>query len=296
MNYCVGDTATIDIIESNQDNKWNWRVIHYQPDPKFLPESILCSSKTNENPNSVIERSSDLIIKTPIKINEILYEKVTIISVEIKNDSASTDYTLTNVTFMSDFRKVHVELLEFWIKNGSMNSPILIRSKELITVHLKCVGKNPGYVKNRCIFDFKESKSTSFIEFNVISPFQSKNDESLNIDNQSTGGNERFIRSKQYESFNVIHSEKPFLAPTFLPKKLPRAFIPDLLWDSYENDDDLLENFHWLDETLSFENYEKKFTTLLHLEELEMKLQISQVNTKSFYCLFLHFILSITNV
>ena len=206
------------------------------------------------------------------------------LSITIKNESNIDEYVLNKIVFAFPIENQQQVILTSCRSKNSQNIikyPITIKPNEETIINLICESKTLGYVKQNCLFCFEKFKIKRFFEFITIDPLQQKMNIKNSDEKRSKNNPEVPFNHQVYQSTCMVRGERPFRAPTFLPNRLPRAAIPNDLWDLLEDEEALVENYVHLNEILAKENYQNKFETLLHLEEMELMIKLSQVSKKN---------------
>ncbi|KAI4471093.1 dna2/nam7 helicase family [Holotrichia oblita] len=250
-SLCVGyipvlkDKVVAEIIESEQ-GKCTWRALKVLSAVNGnITQSL--NTVTSQYINNNIDISDDVHIEFT-NVNDIVNFKF-----EIKNIRSSA-ITLNAVIIENISHQCKI-----------FNSlPINISPNETISVEGECIIKMAGYSNETIIFEFDLSTTEN----------------SRSNNRQELISNSRAMVKFMQNDGNIIRAPKPFVPARFVPYRLPDYPIPTKLWEVFLKYDDgltideLKNILPVLTEVLSFQNYEKRFHTLLHLEEINSIIEI----------------------
>ena len=162
------------------------------------------------------------------------------------------------------------------------NSPsVSILPSETYDLKLACLGKYLGHCKQLCIFEFGSFKIGRYVAATV----EDKHMVCIGPIAPYCPAEKKKPSYIYRDDSRIVRGEKPYKAPAFLPTSLPQYQIPMDLFAAVLNKEDILELVPLLREPVSPDNYQDNFSTLLHLEEIEMTLQMRKVScTKLYSC------------
>lgn len=267
-SLCVGyvpvlkDKVVAEIIESEQ-SKCTWRALKVLSAVNGNVKQTL-NTATSQYINNNIDISEDVHIEFT-KINDVVNFKF-----EVANTRSSTIILNSVIT-----KNISHECKIF-------NSlPIHIGPNETIPIEGECTIKMAGYSNEMVTFRFDNCEISRQIEifFKTLNNPLTENIRSNK--RQDLISSTRVMRKFMEDGdATLIRAPKPYVPARFVPYRLPDYPIPAKLWDIFLKYDDgltidKLKNIvPVLADSLSFQNYEKRLHTLLHLEEINSVIEI----------------------
>ncbi|KAL1516540.1 hypothetical protein ABEB36_000447 [Hypothenemus hampei] len=251
----VGDKVVVEVIESDQ-NECCWRAL------KVLPETI--GNKMIETKTRIESKHCGLEISDC----EVIFDEL--------NENKQVVITLTNLSTEDVFELLSVEAITKGIVPESLK-PQSLSPSEKLQVNLACTATTKGLSNEFLQFHFNSFSIGKFIRFSVgllltNQEFRQQKP-SINYSNCHTGDKD-VIRGQRRNAtrFSAIRiPEYP------LPQKLLNLVIK---YGNDWNDPNLIEELkvtkRSLFNDLTSMNYEEKFHTLLHLEEIVNLIHIRQ--------------------
>lgn len=143
-------------------------------------------------------------------------------------------------------------------------------------IKLCCTGTLIGSFRQLCIFEFEKFQIGRHVYATVEDPLMA----SLAPVSRHTPRPRHRSPTMPIER-GIIYGQKSFKPSPFIPVKLPGVRVPESLWHEV-NRGDLFNVAAVLREPLNADNYKKKFSLLLHLEEIKMIQQMREVRN-NFY-------------
>lgn len=267
-SLCVGyvpvlkDKVVAEIIESEQ-SKCTWRALKVLSAVNGNVKQTL-NTATSQYINNNIDISEDVHIEFT-KINDVVNFKF-----EVANTRSSTIILNSVIT-----KNISHECKIF-------NSlPIHIGPNETIPIEGECTIKMAGYSNEMVTFRFDNCEISRQIEifFKTLNNPLTENIRSNK--RQDLISSTRVMRKFMEDGdATLIRAPKPYVPARFVPYRLPDYPIPAKLWDIFLKYDDgltideLKNIVPVLADSLSFQNYEKRLHTLLHLEEINSVIEI----------------------
>uniref|UniRef100_A0A336MNR0 RNA helicase n=1 Tax=Culicoides sonorensis TaxID=179676 RepID=A0A336MNR0_CULSO len=171
---------------------------------------------------------------------------------EIRIGKSETEDECFKISFVDKFKPCEIG------NNSEYEVKILVNAK-----------KNASF-STRVIFTFETFKMIGEIQIHIM-------DRDHDIQNKNKMYTKMLLEEVS-KNPDVYPGEKPAKAPNFRDKRMDHHHIPNeiknvLLKENVSHDQihrELIEAFPELDHVLTFENYAKKFNTLLFLEETEL--------------------------
>lgn len=195
-----------------------------------------------------------------------------------------------NVQFHVDSLKIIKEFLAS--SKGASGSTEEVKGKLILLptkaayVNISCNAKHIGNHKVLLVFKFDKFRIARNLTVTVIDPYQDYLPQHIPVVKEEGGllphqQKQRMAFSRFQEASTsdwIIPGEKVhrFSKKLRLPSKLGQYRVPDELRQSVIECEDLVEIFPTISETLAYENYVSKFSILLHLEEIQMEIDIRQ--------------------
>ncbi|KAJ8978565.1 hypothetical protein NQ317_012088 [Molorchus minor] len=251
----IGDKVVAEVIESDQ-NRCSWRAL------KVIPESITrCkggSIRLDVPTEEVKSDYSGLSIQSPVlsfnKLNEKRAFSVTVVN------KSENECVLTGAEFIkSNSQCIILEKIVI---------PKVIEKNMSHDIICTCISRNMGSSHEVLLLTFINFSIHKRIDINVTLNFKgvsTRFEQTSRISNQSSSNNE------------LIRGQRMNAPPRFIAAKLPDYKVPQKLLETvskYDRKDeiilvqDLKATKPSLFSNLSLTNYEDKFHTLLHLDEI----------------------------
>lgn len=259
----IKDNIITEVIESEQ-GRCSWRALKVILGSNVKSNKLLNSFVSQydiDNPNVTI--SNDIYIGFT-KIND-----VTTFEFQISNLSSNTIH----------LNEVKIENISHQCKIFNC-LPIAISSSEVVTVSGECIMKTVGFSKELIIFIFDICKIGRWIEVSLIPSNKNTNQDNISYySKKALTYNAKTFMQDAHDM--VIKGPRPYVPARFIKYKLPEYRVPTKLWNvilNFDNEsvgiDQLKTIKPALNEVLSYHNYEDRFHTLLHLEEINSKIEI----------------------
>lgn len=145
-----------------------------------------------------------------------------------------------------------------------------------VMVRLCCAGTLIGLFRQLCIFQFESFHVGRYVSANVEDPVMA----SLVPASCRTRRTYHHSLTRPNER-GIIMGQRSFKPSPFIPVKLPAVRVPESLWQEV-NRGDLFHMAAELREPLNADNHKKKFSLLLHLEEIKMTQEMREVRNHSY--------------
>nr|XP_045618239.1 RNA helicase Mov10l1-like isoform X2 [Procambarus clarkii] len=282
----AGDTVMVEAIESHQRN-FCWRALEVNSDlwsagiqelgtsrlTRHLLDFPNCALSTRENKTEkMLENKNNIVITESLRFPTLVLGAKSYISVSIKNNG-SVSKTLKRIYFVTATQECQFNVVHCSAGGIVDGTPVTIDRDVVVDIRFECTGKLLGMARQLCIFDFGDFQIGRYASANVedhnmmclapVAPYVPK---------------QKFKNSLHFQSKDreIIRGEKPFKSAAFLSVSLPMAHVPKQLWQAIRSNVDILSVAPSLSDPLTSENHKEKLSALLHLEEIEMTLQIRQ--------------------
>lgn len=163
-------------------------------------------------------------------------------------------------------------------------STLVIPPGQKAYVNLICKSTTIGRSRYLLFIEFEKFSIGRYVEVEVSCDLEKKLLPSVPYRRTSRGSDA--LKQKQvldnYDNSFIICGEMPFKPPSNVPVKLLSYPIPRMLWDPIlnENEDEIFKLLPSLPEGVCFENYSDRFSALLHLEEIQMTLDMRRYDIK----------------
>ncbi|XP_069180578.1 uncharacterized protein [Procambarus clarkii] len=282
----AGDTVMVEAIESHQRN-FCWRALEVNSDlwsagiqelgtsrlTRHLLDFPNCALSTRENKTEkMLENKNNIVITESLRFPTLVLGAKSYISVSIKNNG-SVSKTLKRIYFVTATQECQFNVVHCSAGGIVDGTPVTIDRDVVVDIRFECTGKLLGMARQLCIFDFGDFQIGRYASANVedhnmmclapVAPYVPKQKFKNSLHSQS-------------KDREIIRGEKPFKSAAFLPVSLPMAHVPKQLWQAIRSNVDILSVAPSLSDPLTSENHKEKLSALLHLEEIEMTLQIRQ--------------------
>ncbi|KAJ3663775.1 hypothetical protein Zmor_008002 [Zophobas morio] len=255
-----GDKVVAEIIESNQD-QCTWRALKIVPDYLHLKENKAVKVFKEEE----LQDTHDLVNITDnifLIFGKVGETKLFLVEVQAKAE---------------DVKLICVQLPKL---NGQCRlsdniDHFTIKAHNTLTVRLECVARNVGDSRELVIFHFERFKLKRWVSVHVL-PHQGNN-----------GKVRPGFAPKQYvprTRREVIKGQKLHYSARFVPLCMPDFSVPERLLNlithhQYPSTNNFLKtelerSKPCLVTALNYMNFEDKFHTLLHLDEIHMMIEM----------------------
>ncbi|XP_042220663.1 RNA helicase Mov10l1-like [Homarus americanus] len=282
----VGDTVTVEVIESHQ-HEFCWRAIaltfgflsattqelRTTTITRLLLDLPKCGvSVRGSKTKNILENKQNIVISESLRFPTVALGSQSYISAFIKN-TGSEARILKQVYFVSASQECQFNV-NCCSSGGIIDgTPVTIDPDMGVSVRFECTGKLLGLVKQLCIFDFGHFQIGRYVSATIEDKSMTCLAPVTPYTPHQWTRNPSHLQLKDRE---IIKGEKPFKSPAFLPTSLPMACIPQHLWQTLESGRDILSVAPSLSEPLTPENHKEKLSVFLHLEEIELTLQMRQ--------------------
>jgi RNA helicase armi len=252
-----GDKVVAEIIESNQ-GRCSWRAL------KIIPDYL--HQKEAKDINTLNEECKDthdsLSITDNISLTFLKLGAIKVFTVEVESQE-----------------EIQLVCIELPIINGQCRlveniDHYTLQPKQPLTIRFDCKAKSAGETRELLIFHFENFKIKRWVDINVVS------NRPQNVRENKNARKHVVSRDKR----EVIRGQKVYTAARFVPLRMPDFVVPERVLNlitkyKTENNSNVLKTElermkPCLVSTLNYMNYEDKFHTLLHLDEIHMMLEM----------------------
>nr|XP_053653522.1 RNA helicase Mov10l1-like [Cherax quadricarinatus] len=221
---------------------------------------------------NILDNKENIVITQSLRFPSVVLGSQSYIGAFIRNTGTESK-TLKRIYFVTPTQECVFSVV-FCSAGGLIDgTPVTIDRDMGINIRFECTGKLLGIIKQLCIFDF----GTFHIGRYVSAAIEDHNMKCL-VPVTPYTPRQNFRNSSQFQSSNreIIKGERPFKTSSFLPVSLPMALVPQQLWQAVTSNADVLDVAPSLSQPLTPDNHKEKLSVLLHLEEIEMTIQIRQ--------------------
>ncbi|KAG0692718.1 RNA helicase Mov10l1 [Chionoecetes opilio] len=279
----TGDAMTAEVIESQQ-GRLCWRAISVASDypaPSMqepgAPLSLVQLGRLpkvdvgkNSRSQKISEDEGDIRITQAIRFPQVMFGSASFMDVSVKN-SGQRPRTLQKVYFV--YASQESQFSVTWCSAGGVvdGTARTLEAGAEVVVRLCCAGTLIGLFRQLCIFEFKD--------FHIGRHVSATVEDSLMA---SLAPVSSYMHRPRHHALTtppderaVILGQKSYKPSPFIPLKLPSVRVPENLWHEV-NRGDLFHVAAVLSEPLNADNYQKRFSLLLHLEEIKMTQQMRE--------------------
>ncbi|XP_070558599.1 RNA helicase Mov10l1-like [Ptychodera flava] len=288
-----GDCVTGSAIESKQ-NVGSWRALSVQPKSSHdFMRSVdrRLPSLPASNLAKLLENKGGIAISTPLTFGKLKMGEEKYITVWMKNNSLSPrslrgcKIISTDIQLKFEIPNVNQPCGQVTLKHDSFPVlNIIIYPQMSVYVNIICNASLLGRHSQLAVFDFGIFTIGRHVEFEVEDPQQtalaqrqpfqlsSKYSRFCQSQRGRRGrGDKQRLPSDQW----IMPGERPIrVKNVILPVKLSQYFIPMELRECVSDGQDLSRIRPELSQDLCLQNYSSHFSTLLHLEEMQMEIDI----------------------
>ncbi|MPC29800.1 RNA helicase Mov10l1 [Portunus trituberculatus] len=271
----TGDALTVEVIESQQGSFW-WRAVTVSsaatPPSTQDPGSAVSMVGLNTLPafdvgrdkmQEMIENKGDILITQTISFPQVTFGAPAFTDVSIEN-TGPRPRALERVYFVSPSQESQFSVTLCSAGGLVDGTARTLEPGAKVVVRLCCAGTLIGLFRQLCIFEFESFHVGRYVSANVEDPVMA----SLAPTSCHTHQAHHHSMSRPNER-GIIVGQRSFKPSPFIPVKLPAVRIPESLWQEV-NREDLFHVAAELREPLNADNHKKKFSLLLHLEEIKM--------------------------
>lgn len=267
----IGDRVVTEVIESDQ-GRFNCRSIKIIPDQQTGSNVVLKNATLPlfETVRDDVYISSDVYIKA-----KKLTEKHEFL-LDIMNIS-KTNLILLNITMQSNNPQCYI------IKRYNYKNVMMPPGKQL-KIYGECVTKNMGTTRELILFLFSEFSIGRWITIIVESESNKHYDKAKNVDKGSI-----LIQRAAFKRNNdIVRGRKLAAPPRFISARLPDYSVPQKMFNMIHDFEPKAKSIKLQEElrllkpcltaNFTFQNYEDKFHTLIHFEEIEELIAMEKYN------------------
>ncbi|XP_022239290.1 RNA helicase Mov10l1-like isoform X1 [Limulus polyphemus] len=293
-----GDSVTVVAIESDQ-GRFQWRALSINPKQMSVPSLRFHTQKSPTQSNFMRELLSDknsITISSPLDFQNIHLGKKKYITAWIRNEGCSEKVLLlcklqtsgsSDCQFLLGMPKLYnfpqqdvASLCSVAQKNTSScvpNNALVLPPRSVAYLNITCDARHLGKTQNLVLFKFQGFEIARYVtvkvedsrqeQLNPSAPYQPNRRITRNIRNAESVTNGMLVPGEK-------------LRRSRFPLFFPQYPVPNALWEAVLQGQDILSVAQCLIEKLAKENYADKFSTLLHLEEIQMQLDMEEFDIK----------------
>lgn len=284
-------------IESNQ-GKCSWRATSVSRLPRH-PRNQMDGPPHSNYLTDLLRDKEGIVISGISDFGRLSMNEHKSLTMWIRNNG-NHPQTLLEIQLHTENEQFQVDSLklikEFMASSkGASGSSEEIKGKLLLLptmaayVNISCHTKHIGNHKVLLVFKFDKFRIARNLTVTVIDPYQDYLPQNMSISSKE-GEDGKLLphQQQQHMAFSrfqetstsdwIIPGEQiqRFTKKLRLPNKLGQYRVPKELRDAVIECEDLVDIFPNIPETLCYENYTSKFSILLHLEEIQMMIDIRQ--------------------
>ncbi|XP_063880940.1 RNA helicase Mov10l1-like isoform X2 [Scylla paramamosain] len=277
----TGDAMTVEVIESQQGSLC-WRGVIVASavtapstqDPGSVVSMVELSTLPDtdigrDRMQKMIEDKGDIVITQTIRFPQVTFGAAAFTDVSIEN-IGPRPRTLKRVYFACSSQESQFSVTSCSAGGLVDGTARTLEPGAKVMVKLCCAGTLIGLFRQLCIFEFESFHVGRHVSGNVEDPVMA----SLAPASCHTHWAQHHSLSRPNER-GIITGQRSFKPSPFIPVKLPGMRVPESLWHEV-NMGDLFHVAAELREPLSADNHKKKFSLLLHLEEIKMTQQMRE--------------------
>ncbi|KAF8771015.1 RNA helicase Mov10l1 like protein [Argiope bruennichi] len=247
VNLYVGQKVSA-MIASSEQGLFKWRAFS------------LCTSNddTDDVRKPYISNKDGIYITEPLNFNNISLGKENDLQITVQNNTSS------NLVLQSCYFQNKKGV--FYIGKGLETAQCIPDSSSVdITIH--CRTEAIGQHEDFLLFEFTDCIIKRNVTVTVVDPLQ----HILNPSAPFSLANKKRQNQLDCENLLIIPGRRPYKPVSQFSNKLPPSLIPKPLLKAVQNRQDLTLVVPSLYKELTMHNYVSKFSTLLHLEEIQVR-------------------------
>ncbi|XP_076313360.1 RNA helicase Mov10l1-like isoform X3 [Tachypleus tridentatus] len=289
-----GDSVIVKAIESDQ-GRFQWRALSINPKKVSEPSLRFHTWKSPTQSSFMLELLSDknsITISSPLDFQNIHLGTKKYITAWIRNEGCSEKVLLlcklqtsgsSDCQFLLGIPKLYnlpqqdvasvCSVAQKNISNCLPNNALVLPPSSSAYLNITCDARHLGKTQNLILFKFQGFEIARYVAVKVEdskqeqlyprSPYQPNRRKTLNI-----------RLAEAVMNGMLVPGEK--LKRSRFPLFFPQYPVPNALWEAVLQGQDVLNVGQCLVEKLATENYADKFSTLLHLEEIQMQLDMEE--------------------
>ncbi|XP_071133478.1 RNA helicase Mov10l1-like [Mytilus edulis] len=286
------DKVVVKAVESAQ-GKCNWRAVYVKPVNVPLSQSLSAKFLPSPTRQSFVEELTKdkhgIYISGQTDIKNVKFGQEKKLTIWIQNKGTSPQI-LRKCHIPSETSQFSVGSVKFLQEYSAMmksgNSTIKDKSVTIfpamsVYVNITFNARTHGQEKQLLVIVFDGFKIGRYLTAEVIDPYMSMVNHTGSYTGTRSEAFNRYKTSSRSDEAWRISGERPsqnskFAKRKFLPNKLKQYPVPTPLRECIMENDCIEDNYPVLTEELTFENYTQKFDTLIHLEEIQMEIDIRE--------------------
>ncbi|XP_060083408.1 RNA helicase Mov10l1-like [Ylistrum balloti] len=296
FNYCVckeewhpqqWDKVKVVAIESAQ-GKNSWRAVRVEPiTTSYTPSAKFLVSPTKSSFLEDLQRDKNGIVVSmkndygDIKIGE---TKKMLIWIENKGKSPQL---FQRCHFPAEATQLRVESVKLLQEHGARmaagNQPatgdITLYPAASLYINIVLEPRSVGLEKQLFVVTFKDFRIGRYITANIQDAYSNLVASGPQYQQQNRNALSRYRRSVSTPTGWTVPGEKPSRMgwrKLYLPCRLPMFPVPERLQDCILEGEDVEDVAPVIEQDLVYENYTARFQALLHLEEIQMDIDIRE--------------------
>lgn len=296
FSYCVcrdgwqpkqWDRVRVVAMESVQGRN-TWRAISVEPvTTSYTPSAKFLVSPTKSSFLEELQRDKNGIVVSmkkdygDVKIGE---TKKMVIWIENKGNLPQV---FQRCHFPAEATQLRVESIKLLRKHGAMmtmgnqtiSGDITLYPAASLYINIILEARSVGLEKQLLIFTFKDFRIGRYIIANIQDDYSSLVTSGPQYQQQSRNAMSRYRTSVNTPTGWTVPGEKPSRVgwrKLYLPSRLPQFPVPERLRDCILEDEDIEDVVPVIQQDLDYKNYTSRFKALLHLEEIQMDIDIRE--------------------
>ncbi|XP_033744976.1 RNA helicase Mov10l1-like [Pecten maximus] len=281
------DKVKVVAMESVQGRN-NWRAISVEPvTTSYTPSARFLVSPTKSSFLEDLQRDKNGIVVSmkndcgDVKIGE---TKKMVIWIENKGRSPQL---FQRCHFPAEVTQLRVESVKLLREHGAMmtmgnqaiSGDITLYPAASLYINIVLEPRSVGLEKQLLIFTFKDFRIGRYITANIQDEYSNLVTSDPQYQQQNRNAMSRYRTTVNGPAGWTVPGERPSRVgwrKLYLPSRLPMFPVPERLRECILEGDDVEDVIPVLDQELDYKNYTARFKALLHLEEIQMDIDIRE--------------------
>ncbi|OWF48746.1 RNA helicase Mov10l1-like [Mizuhopecten yessoensis] len=280
------DKVKVVAVESVQGRN-NWRAISVEPvTTSYTPSAKFLISPTRSSFLEDLQRDKNgIVVSMKNDYGDVQIGETKKMMIWIENKGKSPQL-LQRCHFPAEVTQLRMESMKLMREhammtrgNQTVTGNITLYPAASLYINILLEPRSVGLEKQLLIFTFKDFRIGRYITANIQDAYSTLVTTGSQYQQQKRNAMSRYRTSVNTPAGWTIPGEKPSRVgwrKLYLPSRLPTFPVPERLRDSILEGDDLEAVVPVVEEELGYENYTARFKTLLHLEEIQMDIDIRE--------------------
>ncbi|GAB6020040.1 hypothetical protein CHUAL_002787 [Chamberlinius hualienensis] len=278
----IGDEVKGLAVESNFED-YEWRATRLIP-TKTMAEKVYnkCMIDRVQALSKLVVDKNGITITSPLDFGSVILGKTQTLTANIKNNSDKI-VAVPKCNFIDD---CHGQLSLAKPSNKSDFKSPIIKPEEEAEIQIICTPNLLGIFKHVLKFDFVDFGISRLVVFHsedktqniLLKGLKNHVTPKKKLNKNINGQYDPIPYSSKDFNWVIRGQRVPVQQQMRLPVYIQQHPVPKELWECHKNERNLVSWLPCLQESLNPTNYQRKFSALLHLEEIQQVVEMNKYN------------------